>query len=148
QRVTGAAVDHEEVLARLQARRNVLRRGGLRALVRVRPGRDPDAEDEDDQPEDDEGAPLHLARGSILPRFRYQGHILRSPHSRQRGFGRQIARPWRIRLMCSSYASSGGVMASISSCASSNDAPGRNSPRRPPTRWTWVSTGISGLPKA
>ena len=40
------------------------------------------------------------------------------------------------------------VIASISSCASSNEAPGRNRPSRPPTRWTWVSTGISGRPKA
>ena len=35
---------------------------------------------------------------------------------------------------------------SISSCASSNDAPGRNRPSRVPTRKTWVSTGTSGSP--
>src|SRR4051812_23528482 len=33
---------------------------------------------------------------------RYQGHIRRRPHSPQRGFGRQTARPCWIRLMCSS----------------------------------------------
>ena len=41
----------------------------------------------------------------------------------------------------------GGVIASISSWASSKEAFGRNNPSLPPTRWTWVSTGISGRSK-
>ena len=35
----------------------------------------------------------------------------------------------------------------MSSCSSSNGAPGRNRPRRVPTRETCVSTGMSGMPR-
>ena len=57
----------------------------------------------DQEPEDDEGAFAHLAARILLAlRQRYQGHIRRSSHSPQRGFGRQSSRPWRIRFMCSS----------------------------------------------
>src|SRR3954451_16916310 len=41
QRVTGTAVGHEQVLALLEVRGDLLRRGALGALMRVRPGRDP-----------------------------------------------------------------------------------------------------------
>ena len=49
--------------------------------------------------------------------------------------------------MWSSTSPPAGVRRSISSCSSSNGAPGRNRPRRVPTRETWVSTGHVGQPE-
>src|SRR4051812_16367884 len=84
----------------------------------------------------------------MVARFsRYHGHIRRSAHSPQRGFGRQTVRPCRIRLTWNSWASAGGTIAIISSWARSKEALAGKRPRRPPTRWTWTSTGISGIPQ-
>src|SRR4051794_1383013 len=155
QRVAGAAIGLEERLPFLQARGDVLRPRGRVPLGAEDGEGDCDCEEDDDDPEPDEGALAHSAArilDDLLPPasarfFRYQGHIRRSSHSPQRGFGRQTARPWRIRLTCSSCASSAGTIASISSWARSKEALAGKSPRRPPTRWTWTSTGISGMPQ-
>ena len=69
---------------------------------------DDDREDQDQQAEDDEGSFAHVfaadakRRDTTVALARYQGHIRRSSHSSQRGFGRQSSRPCRIRFMCSS----------------------------------------------
>src|SRR4051812_900567 len=151
ERVAGAAVGLEERLAALQVGGDLLVPRGIALGAEGEPG-DDHREDEDEDPEPDEGALAHSAARILLPPdparfFRYQGHIRRSAHSPQRGFGRQIARPWRIRLTCSSWASPGGTMASISSWARSKEALAGKSPSRPPTRWTWTSTGTSGIPQ-
>ena len=84
-------------------------------------------------------------RRSPVTRSRPYGQSDSSGHSGQPGFRAvQVRRPCRISETWSSYASSANR--SISSWASSNVAPGRNSPRRVPTRKTCVSTGTSGRP--
>src|SRR4051794_267874 len=152
ERVAGAAVGLEQRLAALQVGRDLLIAARRVALGAKGEPWNHDCEDEDEDPEPDEGALAHLAARILLARpsarfSRYQGHIRRSAHSPQRGFGRQMVRPWRIRLTWNSWASSGGTIAAISSWARSKEALAGKRPRRPPTRWTWTSTGISGIPQ-
>ena len=58
ERVAGAAVGHEQVLALLQVGGDALRRGLLAALAADRPGGDQDREQQRDDAEHDEGAAL------------------------------------------------------------------------------------------
>src|SRR6201999_4554056 len=97
ERVAGAAVDLEQRLAALQIGGDALvALLGIALGVEDQPG-DDDREDDDQQAEDDEGPLAHLAARILsaplparpLPArlSRYQGHIRRSAHSSQRGFG-------------------------------------------------------------